>query len=196
MLGELARSLELGLCRIPMHRPAHVLDAVAVARFARHADRLDVDIIHGHGSKGGAYARLPALLPTKGKRSAPIRRTAAASIIAEARLCERAYMATERLLTLSTDVFLFRKRLYRRHVSTRGRRQRPNSRRIVANGVSAAEFVPVAPNPDAAEFLYVGELRAAKGIDTLLDAIALAGSQLGAIPARGACRLGPGQGKL
>jgi glycosyltransferase involved in cell wall biosynthesis len=55
-------------------------------------------------------------------------------------------------------------------------------RRVVANGVGAAEFVPVAPNPDAADFLYVGELRAAKGIDTLLEAIALAAARLGVIP--------------
>ena len=30
-------------------------------------------------------------------------------------------------------------------------------------------------NPDAADLLYVGELRAAKGIDTLLEAIARVG---------------------
>jgi glycosyltransferase involved in cell wall biosynthesis len=42
--------------------------------------------------------------------------------------------------------------------------------------------VSVTPNPDAADFLYVGELRAAKGIDTLLDAIALATQKLGETP--------------
>jgi glycosyltransferase involved in cell wall biosynthesis len=55
-------------------------------------------------------------------------------------------------------------------------------RRIVANGIGAAEFEPAQPNSDAADFLYVGELRAAKGIDTLLDAIALAGARLGRTP--------------
>jgi glycosyltransferase involved in cell wall biosynthesis len=36
----------------------------------------------------------------------------------------------------------------------------------------ADEFVLVAPNPDAADFIYVGELRAAKGVDTLIEAVA------------------------
>lgn len=40
------------------------------------------------------------------------------------------------------------------------------------NGIGEAEFVPVTAAPDAVDFLYIGELRAAKGIDTLIDAIA------------------------
>jgi glycosyltransferase involved in cell wall biosynthesis len=93
----------------------------------------------------------------------------------------RAYMATEKLLTLSTDVFLFESAYIASRFDALVGAQ-ASLRRIVANGVGAAEFVPVPPNPDAAEFLYVGELRAAKGIDTLLDAIALAGARLGEIP--------------
>ncbi len=45
--------------------------------------------------------------------------------------------------------------------------------RIVLNGISEAELVPVRPNDDAADFVYVGEWRSAKGIDTLIDALAL-----------------------
>jgi glycosyltransferase involved in cell wall biosynthesis len=93
----------------------------------------------------------------------------------------RVFMATERLLTLATDVFLFESAyIAGRFDAFVGARR--GSRRIVANGLSPAEFTPVEPNPDAADFLYVGELRAAKGVDTFLDAIALAGTKLGAIP--------------
>src|SRR5579863_3961157 len=63
VLGALAPSLELGLLRIPMRRSAHPFDIQAALRVANHAARLNADVVHGHGSKGGAYARLPGLLP-------------------------------------------------------------------------------------------------------------------------------------
>jgi glycosyltransferase involved in cell wall biosynthesis len=50
-------------------------------------------------------------------------------------------------------------------------------RRIVVNGLRPSEFQPVAPNADAAEFVYVGELRAVKGVDILLEATARLGAR-------------------
>ena len=41
------------------------------------------------------------------------------------------------------------------------------------NGISDAEFEPIAHVPDPFDLVYVGELRPAKGIDTLIDAVAL-----------------------
>ena len=41
------------------------------------------------------------------------------------------------------------------------------------NGISDAEFEPIAHVPDPFDLVYVGELRQAKGIDTLIDAVAL-----------------------
>ncbi len=46
-------------------------------------------------------------------------------------------------------------------------------RAIVYNGLADTEFQASPPSPDAADLLYVGELRAAKGVDTMLKAIAL-----------------------
>ena len=48
---------------------------------------------------------------------------------------------------------------------------------------------PSRPTPDAADLLYVGELRAAKGIDTLIDALAQRRRASRRRPARGAGRL-------
>ena len=45
--------------------------------------------------------------------------------------------------------------------------------RVVHNGVTAAEFAPVAPDPQATDLVFVGELRALKGVDVLIEAIAL-----------------------
>ena len=44
--------------------------------------------------------------------------------------------------------------------------------RVVFNGISTAEMAPVAPNPDAADIVSVGEFRHIKGTDVLIDAVA------------------------
>jgi glycosyltransferase involved in cell wall biosynthesis len=84
----------------------------------------------------------------------------------------RAYMIAERVLERATDLFLFESayigRRFREDVGSTAKLSR-----IVLNGISEAEFVPVRPNQDAADFVYVGEWRSAKGIDTLIDALAL-----------------------
>jgi glycosyltransferase involved in cell wall biosynthesis len=45
--------------------------------------------------------------------------------------------------------------------------------RIVHNGVTAAEFESVVPAADATDLIFMGELRALKGVDLLIDAIAM-----------------------
>jgi glycosyltransferase involved in cell wall biosynthesis len=44
--------------------------------------------------------------------------------------------------------------------------------RVVHNGVNPDEFVPVTPQADATDVVFVGELRRLKGVDVLLDALA------------------------
>jgi glycosyltransferase involved in cell wall biosynthesis len=44
---------------------------------------------------------------------------------------------------------------------------------IALNGLHQHEFEPVVPREDATDFLYVGEFREAKGIDTLVEALFL-----------------------
>jgi len=89
----------------------------------------------------------------------------------------RDYMAAERLLGSRTDIFLFESAYIAGQFHKRLGAPRALVR-IVANGLGPAEFEAVEPVPDAAEFLYIGELCAAKGIDTLIDAISLLSSRL------------------
>ena len=44
--------------------------------------------------------------------------------------------------------------------------------RVVHNGVTAEEFAEIAPQADATDIVFVGELRMLKGVDVLLDALA------------------------
>jgi glycosyltransferase involved in cell wall biosynthesis len=180
-LSRIGGGLRLGVSGYPVHRYPHPGDVIAVARFMKKVAEVKPDVIHGHGSKGGLYARLPGLLRPG---SCPIRAYTphgGSFNFQPGSLMHRGFMATEKLLALSTDVFLFESAYIGERFDTFVGAKN-GVRRIVANGISCAEFERVAPNPDAADFLYVGELRAAKGIDTLLDAIALVRDPLGKTP--------------
>jgi glycosyltransferase involved in cell wall biosynthesis len=180
-LARIKGELSLGVLGCPIKRDPDINDFAVMAQFIATVKRLKPNVIHGHGSKGGLYARLPGFLPGG---SGPIRAYTPHGGSFNYRpgtAVHRLYMATERLLALRTDVFLFESAFiagrYDAYVGGK-----TGLRRIVANGISAAEFEPVATAPDAADILYVGELRAAKGIDTLFEALALAAKTLGAPP--------------
>jgi len=55
--------------------------------------------------------------------------------------------------------------------------------RVVHNGVAQEEFEPVPVPPDASDIVFVGELRLLKGVDVLIDAIALLRSRGRAVTA-------------
>ncbi len=61
-LAELAPDLKLGLLRVPMHRNPHPSDWSVLAAIGRHLKTVQPDVLHGHGAKGGLYARLPSVL--------------------------------------------------------------------------------------------------------------------------------------
>ena len=180
-LASIKGGLALGVWGAPIRRDPHISDAAAMARLLFLIARAKPDVVHGHGSKGGLYARLAGLAR---RHRGPVRAYTPHGGSFNYRpgtLTHRVYMATETILSRATDVFLFESAYiagrFDAYVGASG-----GMRRIVANGIGAAEFEPAPPNPDAADFLYVGELRAAKGVDTLLDAIAIAGSKLAAPP--------------
>ncbi len=170
ILRELAPSLELGVTRVPMLRNPGWTDVQALRHVARRIADTGADVVHGHGSKGGAYARAGALL----RRGAAVRAYTPHGGSFNYRPgapIHRFYMGVEGALRRATDIYLFESQYiascFHNYVGpTR------TLERIALNGISPAEFVPVEPDADAAEFLYVGELRSAKGIDILIAALA------------------------
>jgi glycosyltransferase involved in cell wall biosynthesis len=168
VLRELEPALALGLQRIPMRRKPHPDDLIALAHVSRRVAQVKADVVHGHGAKGGAYARL-----IMGNRRAVRTYTphGGSLLFGHDTLAGKFYLATERLLMLRGDLFLFESafsaNVFRSKVG--------NPRglvRIVHNGVSRAEFEPVMVRADATDLVYLGELRAIKGINVLIDAIA------------------------
>jgi saccharopine dehydrogenase-like NADP-dependent oxidoreductase len=61
LLAELEPACGLGIARINMGRLPGLSDAVAARAVSAVAREKRVDILHGHGAKGGAYARLHQL---------------------------------------------------------------------------------------------------------------------------------------
>jgi glycosyltransferase involved in cell wall biosynthesis len=176
VLGELAPNLALGLLRLPIQRNPHASDFTNLRQIATHLATLDPDVIHGHGSKGGFYARLPGLYSKKGKAIRAYTPHGGSFNYNPGTLAHKVYMRAERLLEKATDLYLFESgyigKCFEQYVGATTATQR-----VVVNGISDAEFEQIDPDADAADFLYVGELRSAKGINTLLDALALVGKR-------------------
>src|SRR5438105_14553202 len=57
-LAALARELAFGVTRLPMSRSVGPGDLLMPRQIARRAAETGADVVHGHGAKGGAYARL------------------------------------------------------------------------------------------------------------------------------------------
>ena len=167
-LRLLEPSLALGLTRVPMRRHANPSDLLVLAHVVRRAAQTQADVVHGHGAKGGAYARLSF----GGKRAVRAYTPHGGSLLfGHDSFAGRFYLATERLLMLRGDLFLFESAysaaIFRKKIGT------PRGLvRVVHNGVSRAEFDPIVTKPDATDLVFMGELRPVKGIDVLLDAIA------------------------
>ncbi len=170
LFRELAPSLALGAHRIPMPRNPGLGDVANIFKIGRLLSRLAPDVVHGHGSKGGLYARAPGLAG----RGKMVRAYTphGGSFHFSSGLQGAVYMGMERLLARVTDLFLFESA----YICERFEQsvQAPQeSKHVTLNGISEDEFARVPLADNAADFLYIGELRALKGIDTLLDALAL-----------------------
>jgi glycosyltransferase involved in cell wall biosynthesis len=167
-LRTIEPSLALGLTRIAMRRQPAPSDVFVLAHVMRRVAKAQADVVHGHGAKGGAYARMVFGNPRAVRAYTP---HGGSLLFGHDTLAGKFYLTTERLLMLRGDLFLFESAFsadmfHRKIGNPRG------LVRIVHNGVSRVEFAPVATNPDATDLVFLGELRHLKGIFVLIDAIA------------------------
>ena len=167
-IAAIAPLLRLGVTRFPMRRKPHPSDFPAIARVCHVIGRSRPDIVHGHGSKGGLYARASGFLPGLGD---PLRVYTPHGGSFHQQPGHALYMAVERIVAGQTDLLLFESELHRRRIfqgrrvharAEAGRQERPSPRGVHAGRRGAR----------AAEFVYIGELSAYKGVDTLIEALA------------------------
>ncbi len=172
-LGRLADNCALGVTRIPMSRRIGPGDWLTTAKVSRLASKLGVHVLHGHGAKGGAYARLAGRkLKRKGMNVKAVYTPHGGSLhYSPARPMGRLYIAAERMLLPSTDGLIFESVFAaNRYAELIGQPRCPV--RIVHNGLYRHEFYEPMLADDAVDFVYIGELRHLKGVDILLEALA------------------------
>ena len=172
-LDALRPALALGVARTAMSRNPSPRDLRAAAFTAELARRLHADVMHGHGAKGGAFARLAARrINGKGKRTAAFYTPHGGSLnYAPGTIEARVFLGIEKMLVRYTDGVVFESahaaRIFAERVAPIDRLGR-----VIPNGLQPADFIKHLPEADAAEFLFVGELRDLKGVDVLLHALA------------------------
>jgi glycosyltransferase involved in cell wall biosynthesis len=172
-LGRLADNCVLGLTRIPMPHNVGLGDWRVTGKIARLGAKLGIDVLHGHGAKGGAYARLAGRkLKRKGKKVKAIYTPHGGSLhYSPSRPMGRFYLRAERKMLPMSDGLLFESYFAaHRYVELVGQPQCPA--RIVPNGLHRHEFYEPMLSDDAVDFVFVGELKYVKGVDILLEALA------------------------
>lgn len=172
-IERVAPRLAFGIARFPMRRALSPADVAASWRLWRHVSSLSPDVLHGHGSKGGSFARLiGTAMRLSGRRPARIYCPHGGSLHFAAESFEgRFYFTLERVLERMTDGLVFVSDYERRsYVDKIGR---PDVATVLAyNGLMREEFDIVEPEADAVDFLHIGMLRELKGTDVFIRAMA------------------------
>jgi glycosyltransferase involved in cell wall biosynthesis len=166
-LDAIAPQLKLGVARFPIQRELSPTDYFGFLKVRQQLLAHDPDVMHGHGAKGGAFVRLmraPRAIRVYTPHGGSLHygRHTVRGIV---------YGGLERILMRRTELFLFESQFARNAYQAM---VGPPAAvvRVVPNGITPAEMTPVAPRPDAADLLSVGEFRHIKGTDVLIEAVA------------------------
>ncbi len=158
----------LGIHRFAMPRLFGKGDLTTPFAVRKLARKLDVDILHGHGAKGGFYARLARF--GGGKAQAFYTPHGGVLHYPTTSSSGRLFHRLEKFLMAQTSAIIFESDYARRtYAALIGKPTCPI--KVIHNGVTPEEFEPVKIATDAADFVFVGELRTLKGIFSLVEAL-------------------------
>ena len=180
LFESISPNLALGLHRIPMQRNIGPSDIAALWKAYQGVRKLKPDVLHSHGAKGGAYARLiGSMMGLTGSKVARLYCPHGGSIHFDAKSIQgRVYFMLESFLERSTDRLIFVSNYEKQgYFDKIGSPRCPYS--IIHNGLKEEEFIPVVSNPDAADFLFIGMMRDLKGPDLFIDALPIVEQSLG-----------------
>jgi glycosyltransferase involved in cell wall biosynthesis len=126
------------------------------------------DIVHGHGAKGAAYARL--LAPAFRSRAVFTPHGGVLHFSARS-LAGRIYITLERLLKKRTSGVIFESEFAQKTFLQKiGSTTFPE--RVIYNGLHEHEYAPLPREGADYDFVFVGELRNLKGIFEVVEAAA------------------------
>ncbi len=172
-IERLSPKLAFGVARFPMARSLTPGDMISTWRLYRHIKAIEPDVLHGHGAKGGAFARLiGTYLRAGGHDVKRLYCPHGGSLHYNPKSPKgHIFFALERFLGRLSDGLIFVCKYERdRYVSSVGQ---PGVPHVVAyNGLRREEFEPVDPTPDAADFSCIGMQRDLKGMDLFIHAVA------------------------
>jgi glycosyltransferase involved in cell wall biosynthesis len=164
-LHKLKPYAALGVHNFPMPRVIGMGDVTTPMAVRELATKLSIDILHGHGAKGGLYARLG-----RGRRVALYTTHGGVLHFSPRSMQGILFQTFERLLLPTTDALIFESHFAREAFHRLiGQPKCPDP--VIHNGLTPAEFEPVATQADAADFVFIGEFRDLKGIHYLLEAL-------------------------
>ncbi len=167
--AELAPQLAFGVRRVAIGRQLSYSDLHSLRVISPWIDQAAPDILHGHGAKGAALARLSRGAP----RAVRVYTPHGGTLVYDAgMLAHGFYRSLEWLLKWRTDLFLFESNFAAAQFRAQMGRP-PGLVRVVHNGVNESEFVPIAHAADATDIVALGELRPIKGFDLLIEALAI-----------------------
>ena len=172
-LVELDDAISLGVHRVAIPRHLGLGDIAAYRSTRDLIQALRIDVAHGHGAKGGAHARLAGrALKARGQWVTTIYTPHGGSLhYAPGTPAALIFSRLERQLMHVTDGIVFESAFAQRRYAAAigGAHVR---QQVIFNGLQAEEFATPAQRDDATDLLFIGELRALKGIDVLLRALA------------------------
>lgn len=168
LLSAIAPVCSLGVARIPISRLPGFGDVSGALKAAALGRTLRPDIIHCHGAKGGLFGRLAA------------RRMGVPSVYTPhggslhydwSSPAGAVFLSAERALgSIGSGLIFVCKYERDTYAAKIGLGGKPHA--VVYNGLWPEEFEPVAPLPNAADILFIGDMRLLKGVDVLLEAVA------------------------
>ena len=159
----------LGIARRAMSTWPGFNDVSNALHLKNHLEHLGAHIVHGHGAKGGLYSRLAARVSGLPSVYSPH----GGSLHYDwQKLPGPLFLGSELALRFKGSGFIFvcafEKHLFERKIGFGGR---PAT--VVHNGLWPEEFIRPPLDADATDLLFVGEMRALKGVDVLLHTLAL-----------------------
>jgi glycosyltransferase involved in cell wall biosynthesis len=168
-LKELQAICTLGIHRMPMSRHLGISDVNVLLAIPKLCAKDSIDVVHGHGAKGGAYGRILAKMLKAKAIYTPHGGAMHYSLSTPTGLF---YLTLERYLKKFTDGIIFDSKssaeTYRGKVGGFS-----CAHRVVHNGLRDHEFTNIDRSAPENQFVFVGEIRKLKGLDVLLQALEL-----------------------
>ncbi len=173
-LAAIAPHAKLGIHEMPIPRLFGAADFTTPLKIRGLVRALGIDIVHGHGAKGGFHARLGAMGLSAKAFYTP---HGGALHFSSRSPAGFVFHALEKALVRTSSKIIFESeyaaKTYSQAIAKVGARGI-----VIHNGLDESEFTPV-DSDDKYDFVFIGEMRDLKGIAYLLDAFSTLCRQTG-----------------